>query len=323
MTATDTRDMFDEGQSDEVRQRAAERAEQLRQQKRRDRRLRLVPLLPALLFTIVVTQVPFLFSVWYSLTRWRVVPPQPRTFIGLDNYTGLVSNDSFVDAASVSVQMTVASVLLSVLLGTLIALLLDRHFFGQGLVRTLLITPFLIMPVVAGLVWNTQMFNSLFGVINWLLDAIGLDRVEFVGQFPLWSIVVVLVWQWTPFMMLIILAGLQSQPGDVLEAARVDGASNRAIFFQITLPHLRRYLELGVLLGSIYLLQVFDHVEVITGGGPGSSNIPYFVFQRSIGGGWRFGEASAYSIVVVVASIVIATFGLRVLSGLLEGEDAA
>ena len=95
------------------------------------------------------------------------------------------------------------------------------------------------------------------------------------------------------------------------------------MFTQITLPQLRPYLELGILLGSIYLIQVFDHIDVMTGGGPSSTNVPYFVFQRSIGGGWNFGEASAYSIVVVIVSIIIATFGLRVLSGLLEGEDAA
>ena len=135
--------------------------------------------------------------------------------------------------------MTVSAVLLSLLLGTLLALLLDRKFFGQGFVRTLLITPFLIMPVVAGLVWKTQVFNSSFGVLNWLLDSLGFERIEFVTRWPLWSIVAVLVWQWTPFMMLIVLAGLQGQDQSVLEAARVDGASSRAMFFQITLPQLR------------------------------------------------------------------------------------
>jgi len=169
-------------------------------------------------------------------------------------------------------------------------------------------------------VWKTQVFNSSFGVLNWLLDSLWFERIEFVTRWPLWSIVSVLVWQWTPFMMLIVLAGLQGQDQSVLEAARVDGASSRAMFFQITLPQLRPYLELGILLGSIYLIQVFDYVDVITGGGPDSTNVPYFVFQRSIGGGWQFGQASAYSIVVVIASIVIATFGLRVLSNLLEGE---
>jgi sorbitol/mannitol transport system permease protein len=302
---------------------AAERAELVQSIQKRDRWIRRIPLLPALLFTIVVTQVPFLLTLYYSLTEWTIVPPRPRVFVGFENYRDLVTNTFFLEAVRVSVFMTVGSVVLSLLLGTLIALLLDRRFFGQGFVRTLLITPFLVMPVVAGLVWSTQMFHSLFGVLNWLLVAVGLERIPFVSQAPLGSIVTVLVWQWTPFMMLIVLAGLQSQPTDILEAARVDGAKPFAIFTQITLPHLRPYLELGVLLGSIYLIQVFDHIAVMTGGGPGSTNVPYFVFQRSIGGGWQFGQASAYSIVVVLASIAIAIFGLRVLSGLLKGEEPA
>lgn len=300
-----------------------DRAEQVRRLQRREGWRRRLPLLPALVFTIVVTQVPFLFSLWYSFTDWKIVPPSPREFIWFDNYTNLVDNRFFREAVWTSVLMTTSAVLLSVLFGTLIALLLDRKFFGQGFVRTLLITPFLVMPVVAGLVWSTQMFNSSFGVFNWVLETLGFERIEFVSRWPLWTIVAVLVWQWTPFMMLIILAGLQSQSSSVLEAAKVDGAGPMATFFQITLPHLRPYLELGVLLGSIYLIQVFDHVDVITGGGPDSTNVPYFVFERSIGGGWQFGQASAYSIVVVIASIIIATLGLRVLSGLLEGEDTA
>ncbi len=302
---------------------ATERAEQRRRIQRKDKWLRRLPLLPALIFTIIVTQLAFVFSLYYSLTEWKIVPPSPRTFIGFDNYTELFDNQFFREAVWVSILMTVGSVFLSLVFGLLIALLLDRHFFGRGLLRTLIITPFLIMPVVAGLIWKNQMFSSEFGVLNWVLDVFGFDRIEFVSRYPLWSIVIVLVWQWTPFMMLIILAGLTSQPSDVLEAARVDGASSRSIFFQITLPHLRPYLELGVLLGSIYLIQVFDHVDVITGGGPDSTNVPYFVFQRSIGGGWNFGQASAYSIVVVIASIIIATFGLRVVSGLLQGEEPA
>lgn len=299
---------------------AATTKEDIERHQRRERWLRRLPLLPALLITIAITQVPFLFSLYYSLTDWTVVPPSPREFVGFENYVGLVTNEFFLDAVWVSVVMTAGSVLLSLVLGTAIAMLLDRQFFGRGFVRTLLITPFLVMPVVAGLVWRTQMFSSLFGVLNWVLQAVGLNSVAFVEQAPLGSIVTVLVWQWTPFMMLIILAGLQGQDPSILEAAEVDGAKPMAVFRQITLPHLRPFLELGTLLGSIYLIQVFDHIEVMTGGGPGSTNVPYFVYQRSIGGGWRFGEASAYSIVVVIASIIIALLGLRVLSGLIEDE---
>ncbi len=284
---------------------------------------RRLPLLPALIFTIVLTQVPFLMSIWYSLTNWKINPPTPRELVWFENYGDLVGDQAFRDAALVSFKMTVLAVLLSVLFGTLLALLLDRQFFGQGLVRTLLITPFLMMPVVAGLIWKNQMFHGLYGVLNWILETLGFESVEFVSRHPMASIVTVLVWQWTPFMMLIMLAGLQGQPSDVLEAAKVDGASSFGTFRQLTLPHLRPYMELGTLLGTIYLLQVFDHIAVMTGGGPGSTNIPYFVYRRSIGGGWVFGLASAYSIVVVLASILTATFALRVLSGLLEGEDAA
>lgn len=288
---------------------------------------RRLPLLPALIFTILVTQLPFVVSIYYSLTdlkdKTQSLIPQPTRFVGLENYRTLLSNSFFRDAMWTSVKMTVLSVLLSLLFGTAFAMLLDRKFLGQGLVRTLLITPFLLMPVVAALIWKQQMFSSLFGVLNKALTFFGFDSVAFISDHPLASIVTVLVWQWTPFMMLIMLAGLQSQPSDILEAANVDGARPFGIFRQLTLPHLRRYLELGALLGSIYIIQAFDAIDVMTGGAPGSKNVPYFVYEESIGGGFRYGSASAYAIVVVIASIIIATFALRVLSGLLKDEERA
>jgi polyol transport system permease protein len=284
---------------------------------------RRLPLLPALIFTIALTQVPFVMSIFYSLTDWKVVPPSPREFVGFDNYDKLLHDHFFGQAVWVSIQLTVIPVLASLVLGAAFALLLDRRFFGQGVVRTLLITPFLMMPVVIGLIWKNQMFDSLYGVLNWFIEKLGFDSIAFVTRYPTLSIAITLTWQWTPFMMLILLAGLQSQPADVVEAAKVDGATPWGIFRQLTLSHLRPYMELGILLGTIYLIQVYDLIAVMTGGGPGSTNVPYFVFQKSIGGGWEFGQASAYSIVVVIASIVIATFSLRVLSNLLKGEQAA
>ena len=257
------------------------------------------------------------------MTDWRIDKTEPRQFIGLENYGSLVgeSEKFFRESAWVSVQMTVMAVLLSLIVGTALAILLDRKFFGQGFVRTLLITPFLVMPVVAGLMWKTQMFNSSFGILNWLLNGVGIDSIEFATKYPLASVVTVLVWQWSPFMMLIVLAGLQGQDASTLEAARVDGATSFGIFRQITFPQLRPFLELGTLLGAIYLIQVYDHIEVIVGGQPGAQNLPFYIAQRSIGGGNRFGLASSYSIIVVIASIIIANVGLRVLSNLLEGES--
>ena len=288
---------------------------------------RRLPLLPALLFLILVTQLPFLVSIYYSFTdlkdKTQSLIPEPTRFVGLDNYRAIFNDPFFRQAMWTSVKMTVLAVLLSLVFGTLFAILLDRKFFGQGFVRTLLITPFLLMPVVAALIWKQEMFSSLFGVLNKGLNFLGFDSVAFISDHPLASIVTVLVWQWTPFMMLIMLAGLQSQPSDIIEAAGVDGATPFGIFRQLTLPHLRRYMELGVLLGSIYIVQAFDAIDVMTGGGPGSTNVPYYVYQESIGGGFRYGSASAYAIVVVVFAIVIATFALRVLSGLLKDEERA
>jgi sorbitol/mannitol transport system permease protein len=288
---------------------------------------RRLPLLPALLFLIAVTQLPFLVSIYYSFTdlkdKTQSLIPEPTKFVGFENYRAIFSDPFFRQAMWTSVKMTVLAVLLSLVFGTLFAILLDRKFIGQGIVRTLLITPFLLMPVVAALIWKQEMFSSLFGILNKGLTFFGLNSVAFISDHPLASIVTVLVWQWTPFMMLIMLAGLQSQPSDILEAAGVDGATSFGIFRQLTLPHLRRYMELGVLLGSIYVVQAFDAIDVMTGGGPGSTNVPYFVYQESIGGGFRYGSASAYAIVVVVFAIVIATFALRVLSGLLKDEERA
>ncbi|MGI9605632.1 MAG: carbohydrate ABC transporter permease, partial [Acidimicrobiales bacterium] len=135
---------------------AVSRADEVRRLQRAEGWKRRLPILPALLFTIFVTQIPFLFTLFYSLTEWRLDTPEPRTFIGFDNYASLPDDKFFRDAAWVTVQMTVASVLLSLLVGTGLAILLDRKFFGQGFVRTLLITPFLVMPVVAGFLWKTQ-----------------------------------------------------------------------------------------------------------------------------------------------------------------------
>jgi sorbitol/mannitol transport system permease protein len=288
---------------------------------------RRLPLLPALIYMVALTQLPFLVSIYYSFTnlkdKTQSLIPEPTRFVGIDNYKQIFSDSFFRQAVWTSVQMTVLAVLLSLAFGTLFAILLDRKFLGQGIVRTLLITPFLLMPVVAALIWKQQMFSSLFGLLDKLLSFLGFSSVQFISSHPLASIVTVLVWQWTPFMMLIILAGLQSQPEDILEAANVDGATSLGIFRQLTLPHLRRYLELGALLGSIFIVQAFDPIDVMTGGGPGSTNVPYYVYQESIGGGFRYGSASAYAIVVVIFAIIIATFALRVLSSLFKDEERA
>ena len=154
-----------------------------------------------------------------------------------------------------------------------------------------------------------------------MLSPFGVNHTDWINNHAKETIITVLTWQWTPFMMLILLAGLQSQSGDVLEAARVDGAGGWQIFRRMTLPHLRQYMELGIVLGSIYIVQAFDAIFMITSGGPGqqTTNIPYYLYETAFRS-FDIGRASAMGVVVVVITIVIATFALRTISGLFSEQ---
>ncbi|MFE5701315.1 sugar ABC transporter permease [Rhodococcus sp. ACS1] len=282
------------------------------------------PLLPALIFMIVVTQIPFLFTLYYSTQSWNLVRPGSREFVGLQNYVDVFKDSQFREVAVNTVILIVGTVLISVVLGLLLALLLDRAFLGRGIVRTLLITPFLVTPVAGALLWKTTMFDPVFGIVNFVLSPFGVGQVDWVSKFPLASVMVSLVWQWTPFMMLLILAGLQSMPRDILEAARVDGAKPFAMFRELTLPHLRRFIELGAVLGAIYLINTFDAIYMMTQGGPGtaSANLPFYIYQRAFLG-FDIGQAAAMGVIVVIATIVVATLALRLIFKSFTGNEEA
>jgi sorbitol/mannitol transport system permease protein len=281
-------------------------------------------LLPALIFMIVVTQIPFLFTLYYSTLSWNLVRPGSRRFVGFQNYVDVVQDSQFWRVALNTVVLIVGVVLISAFLGLLLALLLDRVFLGRGIVRTLLITPFLVTPVAGALIWKTSMLDPVFGIINWVLSPFGVHHVDWVSRFPLSSVMLELIWQWTPFMMLLILAGLQSMPRDILEAGRVDGAGAFALFRELTLPHLRRFIELGVVLGAIYLVNTFDAIYMMTQGGPGiaSSNLPFYIYQRAFLG-FDIGQAAAMGVVVVIATMIIATFALRLIFKTFTGKEEA
>lgn len=237
------------------------------------------PLLPALIFMIVVTQLPFVATLVISFFDWNSLYPDARRFTGLANYQEVLTDADLRHSVWTTVLLTVAVVLASLVLGLVLALLLDRRFRGRGIVRTLLIAPFLVVPVAAALLWKHVLYNPEYGLFNGLLHYVGGPQPDWISNTPLLAVEASLVWQWTPFMMLILLAGLQSRDHEQIEAARVDGASDWQIFVHLTLPHLRRYLELGALLGSIYIVQNFDAVFTITSGGLGTANLPYTVYQ--------------------------------------------
>lgn len=283
---------------------------------------RRAPLLPALIFMIVVTQLPFVGTLVVSFMNWNAYYPDEIGFTGFTNFVNVLSNADTRAAILTTVLLTAGVVLVSLVLGMVVALLLDRTFLGRGLVRTMMITPFLVVPVAAALLWKHALYNPDYGLFNGVLRGVfgaGAAQPDWISRTPLTAVVAALVWQWTPFMMLILLAGLQGKPIDVIEAARIDGCSAWQLFRYMTFPHLRQYLELGGLLGSIYIVQNFDAVFTITSGGLGTANLPYVIYQIFYTA-HDYGRASAAGVIVVIGTYIIALFALRTVSSLFK-ED--
>ncbi len=277
---------------------------------------RLVLLLPAIIYLAVMTQAPFALTLWYSLHKWILTSPELGvSWVGLDNFVYTVTQDTIFRASIVNwLVITIGIVVPSLVLGLAFALLLHRRFPLRGLVRSLMIAPFFVMPTVNAQVWTNLLFNPVFGLLSWLTTSIGLGRVDVLAREPKLAIMVMAVWQWTPFMMLILLAGLQGLSDEVREAAQVDGATPLDEFRFVTLPLLGRYLELASLLGTIYVLQLFGEIFVATQGGPGTATttIPYYVYQ-TISQSNDVGTSAAQGVLAVVVASVIAALLLRLL----------
>lgn len=288
---------------------------------RREAWLRRLPLLPAFIYVVLVTQIPFALTVYYSFFSWNLLKEGSFRFAGLDNYARLLTDESIRIAVWNTVLLTISVIAISVVLGLAVASLLNSEVFGKGLMRTLMIAPFLIMPTAGALIWKDTLLNPLFGLLPYLLAPFGLGRVDWVNQYPMVSVVAVEVWRWTPFMMLIILAGLQSQNPEVLEAARVDGATAFQAFRRITLPLVRPFIELGALLGSLFVVQTFDSIFMLTHGGPGedTTNIPFLLYLVAFQG-FNIGQASAIGVVAVILTTIIATVALRTLFSIFQVE---
>src|SRR6266849_2014434 len=288
---------------------------------RREAWLRRLPLLPAFIYVILITQIPFALTVYYSFFSWNLLKDNSFKFAGLENYARLLTDESIRIAVWNTVLLTISVIAISVILGLAVATLLNSEVFGKGFMRTLMIAPFLIMPTAGALIWKDTLLNPLFGLLPYLLAPFGLGRVDWVNQYPMVSVVAVEVWRWTPFMMLIILAGLQSQNPEVLEAAHVDGASAFQAFRRITLPLVRPFIELGALLGSLFVVQTFDSIFMLTHGGPGedTTNIPFLLYLVAFQG-FNIGQASAIGVVAVILTTIIATVALRTLFSIFQVE---
>jgi sorbitol/mannitol transport system permease protein len=276
---------------------------------------------PVIIYLIIFTQTPVLLTLFYSTTNWNLVrPDRPRRFIGLQNYV-----DFFLarDTARImwnTIVLSLSVVFLSLVFGMILALLLSREFRGRGLARTLIITPFLVMPTVSAVMWKNMLFNPAFGLISSTLAVLGGPRIDWITQFPMGSLIVIITWEWTPFMMLILLSGLESLEKEHLESAQIDGAEPLATFRFIILPHLTRYIEIGVLLEALFVLNIFGEIFITTTGGPANYtttltfNIYLEAFKR-----WNVGRASAYAVIAVIFANIITLLFLRVIRR--QGEN--
>jgi sorbitol/mannitol transport system permease protein len=277
---------------------------------------------PAVIFAVVVTQAPFVLTIWFSLQKWNLLRPENSRFNGIGNYIDILTRGDFISALIVTVILTFSSVAAALVIGLGLADLVNQRFPGRNVVRTLLITPFLVMPVVAALGWKTTLLNPVFGIVDWLMTSVGLPRVDWFAEYPLVGITTIIVWRWAPFMMLILLAGLQALSDEVREASKVDGASTWQEFRFIELPHLKSYMQLCVLLGTIYILSEFDTIYMTTQGGPGdqTTNLPYLIYQQVFVSS-DVGHASAMGVLVVIIVYAFASYFIKLLSQLMRGNQ--
>ncbi|TML85959.1 MAG: sugar ABC transporter permease [Actinobacteria bacterium] len=274
-------------------------------------------LLPALIFLGVMTQAPFVVTLWYSFHNWILTSPElGHRWVGLDNFRYELTQDPiFRQAIYNTLEITAAIVGGSLVIGLAFALLLNRSFPLRGVARALMIAPFFVMPTVNAVVQKNLFLNPIFGLVNWVATSLGFARTDWLAAHAKFGIISMAVWQWAPFMMLILLAGLQGISDEVREAARIDGAGPVAEFRKVTLPLLGPYVELAVLLGMIYILQLFGEIFVATQGGPGTetTTIPYYVYQ-TISQANDVGTSSAQGVLAIVFSSIIAALLLRLLT---------
>ena len=281
--------------------------------------VRRLPLLPALLFVITVTQIPFFITIYYSVQRWNLVSMRAPRFVWFNNFIAAATDAVFLKAIVNTAVMTVSIVALAILVGGLLAVGLQRDFAGRSLARTLAVTPFFVMPVAAALFWKTGLFDPTFGILGWITDDLGLGRLNWISQYPKLSIVILTAWQWSSFALLILLAGLQSFPTEVSEAAAIDGAGRFTVFRRLVLPHLRPFLELTALLTSMYVLENFAAIATLTAGGPAyaTTNLSYYVYLEAFSA-FDLGRASAFGVVTLAIAIALVSPMLKVVSGIFK-----
>lgn len=273
---------------------------------------------PSIAYLVIATQLPFLYALWLSLHSWNLLEPYlGRPFVGLGNYAHeLVSDPAFWPSVGHTGEVVLGSLAVALVIGTLIAILLYQSFPGRNVLRTAVLVPFLITPVVTAVVWKNLVLSPSFGLIDWVVRLFGGQPVPWLSSHPMLSVVAMTSWEWIPFFFLVITAGLQAVPYDLIEAAQVDGANSSMVWWKIVLPHLRHYYEVAVLLGTVFIFQTFGKIYLATAGGPGiqTTTLPYYTYKVAFQY-WEVGQAAAIGVYGVILAIILAQIMVRYFSG--------
>ena len=274
---------------------------------------------PAVLLLFAWMIVPLAMTLYFSFLRYNLLMPGTEEWTGLLNYSFFLTDPAFQDALLNTLLLVGGVLVISVGGGLVLALLLDQPFFGQGIVRLMVIAPFFVMPTVSALVWKNMLMNPVYGLFAWIARNLGLEPVDWLASVPLLSIILIVAWQWLPFATLIILTALQSLDEEQKEAAEMDGASFFSRLVYITLPHLSRAITVVILIETIFLLSVFAEILVTTSGGPGtqSTNIAYLIYAQALLQ-YDVGGASAGGIIAVILANIVAFFLIRLIGKSLE-----
>ena len=274
---------------------------------------------PAVVTLFLWMIVPLVMTLYFSVVRYNLMQPGDKEFLGLGNFHYFITDPDFGPSVWNTLLLLGSVIGITVVLGVALALLVNEEFPGRGIVRVLLISPFFVMPTANALLWKHMMMNPVYGVLAQVALFFGMTPVDWLTDFPLLSVILMVAWQWLPFACLIFITSLQSLDREQMEAARMDGANAFHQFWYLTLPHLGRSIAVVVMIEMIFLLSVFAEISTTTGGGPGdaSTNIAYLIFKQALLG-FDVGVASAGSLFAVVLANIVAAFLMRLVGKNLE-----
>lgn len=267
---------------------------------------------PAVITLFLWMIVPLVMTIYFSFIRYNLMQPDESGFAGLANYAFFVTDPSFTTAVVNTLLLLGSVILITVVGGVALALLIDAPFPGRGVVRLLLISPFFVMPTVNALLWKHMMMNPIYGVLAQVWLFFGATPVDWLTDWPLWSVIVMVAWQWLPFATLIFMTALQSMNREQLEASRMDGANYFQQLRYMYLPHLGRSMAVVVMIEMIFLMSVFAEIYTTTGGGPGdaSTNVAFLIFKQALLN-FDAGVASAGALFAVLLANIAAIFLIR------------